>query len=83
MKRFTDLTHMSNEQLMRRLIEVKASLMRVKGEDSVGKPHRGGNNSMLSRKLKKEKARILTLLSERLYGYTTKPSSIPTIRLPS
>ena len=63
MKRVQNLRQMSNDQLKTRLDEIGNSLHRA-----VGKVKAGGvysKDSMFIRKLKKEKARILTILTER------------------
>jgi len=63
MRRVENLRQMSNDQLKKRLNEIGNELHRA-----VGKVKAGGvysEDSMFIRKLKKDKARILTILRER------------------
>lgn len=62
MKQTVELRRMSNDQLKNRLTDLGNSLMRAVGRNKAGKPE---DDSMYIRKLRKEKARILTLLRER------------------
>ena len=67
MKRIATLREKSNDQLSNRLSEIDISLRRAGGRNYAGalpswqKP----NDSMFMLRLKKEKARILTILRER------------------
>jgi ribosomal protein L29 len=67
MKRIATLREKSNDQLKERLMEIEISLRRGAGRNFAGaspnwqKPE----DSMFMSKLKKEKARILTLFRER------------------
>jgi ribosomal protein L29 len=54
---------MSNDQLKRRLNEIGNSLHRAVGKVKAGGAY--SKDSMFIRKLKKERARILTILRER------------------
>ena len=72
MKAIVQLRQKSNDQLQRRLIEIDISLRRVRGYlYGACKPPgevtrgRGGENTMYAGNLRKEKARILTILNER------------------
>jgi len=63
MKKIQNLRNMSDDELKKQLKDIGNSLFRV-----VGKVKAGGvysKDSMLIRRLKKDKARILTLLRER------------------
>lgn len=63
MKRVESLRQMSNDQLKNRLIEIGNSLHRA-----VGKVKAGGiysTDSDFIKKLRREKARILTIMRER------------------
>jgi ribosomal protein L29 len=62
LKRIASLREKSNTQLKQRLEEIGMSLIRVRGFNRAGKSY---YHPMFARKLKKEKARILTILSER------------------
>jgi len=67
MKRIATLREQSNDQLNNHLSEIEISLKRAGGRNNAGaspnwqKPE----DSMFMSRLKKEKARILTLLRER------------------
>jgi ribosomal protein L29 len=68
MKRIAELRQMSDDQLKARFTEINNSLRRGRGLIQAG--HSSGHpkdkgNAMYMRKLKKDKARILTILSER------------------
>ena len=62
MKVIQDLRQKSDDQLKNRLNDIEISLRRTRGENKAGKPNK---NSMFIQKLRKEKARILTILRER------------------
>jgi ribosomal protein L29 len=63
MRRVEDLRRMSNDQLKVRLNEIVISLRRAVGKVKAGGTT--GEDTMYIRRLKKEKARILTILRER------------------
>lgn len=71
MKALTNLRHMSNDQLNNRLIQIRSTLMRARGFNHAGKDViglkglKGKNDTMFIRRLKKDQARILTILGER------------------
>jgi len=67
MKRIASLREKSNDQLNNRLSEIRISLSRAGGRNYVGaEPNwQKPTDSMFMSRLKKEKARILTLLRER------------------
>lgn len=68
MKQLTQLRQKSDDQLKNRLREIDNSLLRARGRNKVGMPTDGsvfGGDSMFMRRLRKEKARILTILNER------------------
>ena len=63
MKQVANLRQMSNDQLAKRRNEINISLMRQRGENTAGGPR--AKNTMFIRKLRREKAQILTILRER------------------
>jgi ribosomal protein L29 len=69
MKRIVILTQQSNEQLNNQLNEIAISERRSKAYSSANRDraakHGGGENTMYLGDLRKEKARILTILNER------------------
>ena len=67
MKRIATLREQSNDQLNKRLVEIGISLRRAGGRNFAGSQPNWQKpaDSMFMLKLKKEKARILTLLRER------------------
>lgn len=69
MKAVVDLREKSDEQLQNRLNEISISFRRTLSKNSTARELNAkvsmGTNTMYLRKLKKEKARILTILNER------------------
>lgn len=65
MKRIVTIREKSNDQLNNRLIELQNSLRRAVGRNKAGYPSPFAKDTMFISKLKKEKARILTILKER------------------
>ena len=67
MKRIATLREKSNDQLNNRISEIDISLRRAGGRNNAGADPswQKSTDSMFMSKLKKEKARILTLLRER------------------
>jgi ribosomal protein L29 len=63
MRRVEELRRMSDDQLKNRLNEIAISLRRAVGKVKAGGAI--GKDTMYIRRLKKEKARILTILRER------------------
>ena len=65
MKGIVSLRQASNEQLQRRLLEIENDLLRARGSlhGNVKSPQT--ENPMFIRKLRREKAQILTILTER------------------
>lgn len=63
MKKITQLRNLSNEDLKKRLGEIGNSLMRAVGKTKAGGQY--SEDTMYIRKLRREKAQILTLLGER------------------
>ena len=64
MKKASELRQMSTEQLRKRLQEIGATQIILRGHEKAG----GGINPGQWRNIKKEKARILTILGERKRG---------------
>lgn len=64
MKQISDIRNMSNDQLQNRLNDIEISLRRQRSYNLVGIPG-PNNNSMYIGNLRKEKARILTVLNKR------------------
>ena len=76
MKRVVQLRQKSDYQLKNRLQEIGNSLLRARGRNRVGSPTDGsvyGGDSMFMWKLRREKARILTILNERERKKRRKP----------
>lgn len=61
LKRASELRQMSSEELRKRLQEIAATQMQLRGFQKAG----GGINPGQWRNIKKEKARLLTILGER------------------
>jgi ribosomal protein L29 len=69
MKKLVNLKQQSNEQLNNRLTEIAVSFRRTKAQNSATQDQAAasgsGVNTMYLGNLRKEKARILTILNER------------------